>query len=213
MQLASIRSYVERIRPPRALYCEFPLGRPLGKPGDHAFQRHVLTTALRLLERPSGPVLEDFPERIADESAVPLACALPARYDPELPAAVEEARGLRAAYERQLACSGRTNVGHVVDADGIPGAVEAIVRIADGTPLDQADLPGSTRAVGLDIRAYYEEAALALVDHVPGARQAESWFFRKTETGAALKRAQIALREAGETEGIWRFLVPVTQST
>lgn len=201
------------MRPPRALYCEFPLGRPLGKPGDAAFQRRVLTAGLRLLERPAGPVLEDFPERIEDESSAPLACPLPLRYDPDLPAAVDEARGLRAAYERQLARSGRTNVGHAVGADRIPEAIEAIVRIGDGTPHEQADLPGSTRAIGLDIRAYYEEAALALTDHVPGARQAESWFFRQTEAGAAVKRAQVALRQAGAAEGIWRFLVPVTQSS
>ncbi len=138
------------------------------------FQRRVLEAALTLLDRPAGPVLENFPERIEDESAAPLACALPPRYDPNLPAAVDEARGLRPAYERQRGRSGRTNVGQAVDADLIPEAVAAIVRIADGTPLEQADLPGSTRALGLDIRAYYEEAAIALTGHIPGARQAES---------------------------------------
>ena len=199
------------MRPPRALYCEFPLGRPLGKPGDASFQRRVLLAALALLARPEGPVLEDYPERIEDGSASPLACALPPRYDPDLPPAVDEARGLRAAYDRQLRGSGRTTVGQAVAADGIPDAVAAVVRIAEGTPLEEAGLPGSTRAVGLDIRAYYEEAALALADHVPGARQAESWFFRQTETGKMLKRAQAALRESGAREPVWRFFVPATQ--
>lgn len=115
-------------------------------------------------------MLEDFPERIEDESAAPLACTLPPRFDPHAPAAVAEARGLRPAYERQLSRSGRTNVGHAVDADHVSDAIAAIVRVADGTPIDQADLPGSLRALGLDIRAYYEEAAIALSDHVPGAR-------------------------------------------
>src|SRR5581483_2129988 len=41
VQLASTRSYVERMRPPRSLYCEFPFGRPLGKPGDAALQHRV----------------------------------------------------------------------------------------------------------------------------------------------------------------------------
>jgi hypothetical protein len=211
VQLASIRSYVERMRPPRALYCEFPLGRPLGKPGDPEFQRRVLEHALALFERGSGPVLEDFPERIEDESANPIACALPPRHDPDLPPAVDEARGLRAAYERQLRRSGRTNVGHAVDAEGVPEAIAALLSIAEGTPLEEAALPGSPRALGLDIRAYYEEAALAIAEHVPGARQAESWFFRETQTGTVLKRAQAALRDAGHPEGVWRFLVPSTQ--
>lgn len=213
MQLASIRSYVERMRPPRALYCEFPLGRPLGRPGDVAFQRRVLEAALTLTSRPQGPVLEDFPERIEDESAAPLVCALPPRYDSALPAAVDEALGLRAAYERQFGRSGRTNVGHAVDADRLPEAITAIVRIADGTPLEQADLPGSLPALGLDIRAYYEEAAIALSDHTPGARQAETWFYKETEAGAALKRAQQVLRQTGASEATWRFLIPSTQNT
>ena len=211
VQLASIRTYPERIRPPRALYCEFPLGRPLGRPGDPVFQRRVLEAALRLLQRPEVPVLEDFPERIEDDADSPLACPLPPRHDPELPAAVDEARALRAAYERQLARSGRTTVGQAVDAEGIPDAVAALVRIADGTTLEEAGLPGSTRAVGLDVRAYYEEAALAIADHVPGARQAESWLFQRTETGSVLLRAQAALREHGAPEPIWRFLLPATQ--
>jgi hypothetical protein len=206
VQLASIRSYAERMRPPRALYCEFPLGRPLGKPDDPQFQRRVLEAAFALLERSLGPVLEDFPESIEDASAQPLSCPLPPRYDPALPPAVGEARALRPAYERQLARSGRTNVGQAVDADGIPDGVAAILRLVDGIPLDQAGLPGSPRQLGLDIRAYYEEAAMALAEHVPAARQAESWFYRETEAGTALKRAQAVLRDAGAPPSVWRFL-------
>lgn len=213
VQLASIRSYPERLRPPRALYCEFPLGRPLGRPGDPDFQRRVLLAALALLERREGPVLDDFPEPIEDEAATPLACPLPPRHDPALPPAVDEACALRPAYERQLGRSGRTTLGQAVDADGIPDAVAAIVRLADGTPLEEAGLPGPLRAVGLDVRAYYEEAAAALANHVAGARQAESWFYRETETGAALLRAQAALREAGAPESVWRLLLPSTQAS
>src|ERR1035437_3205814 len=38
------------------------LGRPFGVPNDAAFQRKVILAVLRLLERDTGPVLEDFPE-------------------------------------------------------------------------------------------------------------------------------------------------------
>ena len=37
--LGSNLSVVERMHPPRVLHCEFPLGRPLGKPGDAEFQQ------------------------------------------------------------------------------------------------------------------------------------------------------------------------------
>jgi hypothetical protein len=212
VQLASIRSYPERMRPPRALYCEFPLGRPLGRPGDPVFQRRVLDAAFALLARPSVPVLEDFPESIADESDQPLACPLPPRHDPDLPLAVDEALGLRPAYERQLRHSGRSNVGYVIGPNQVPDALAAFERIADGVPLEDAGLPSDPRQTALDIRAYYEEAGMALADHVPGARQAESWLYRKTQAGSVLKRAQAALREAGAEHGVWFYLVPSTQA-
>jgi hypothetical protein len=212
VQLASIRSYVERMRPPRALYCEFPLGRPLGKPGDAEFQRNVLEAAFALLDRESGPVLEDFPERIdGDATAAPLACSVPPQHAASGVPEVDEVRALRPAYERQLAASGRTNVGHAAGADDIAGAVAAIVRVADGIGLEAAGLPGPLRQTGLDIRAYFEEAAIALAGHVPEARQAESWFFRTTKTGATLKRAQAVMRDSGAPREAWYFLVPVTQ--
>jgi hypothetical protein len=211
VQLTSIRSYAERIRPPRALYCEFPLGRPLGRPNDPRFQRRVLEAALALLERPSGPVLEDFPETIADEAGAPLDCRIPPRHDPDAPPAVDEARGLRSAYERQLAASGRTNVGHVIGPDAVPGALSALLALTDGKPLEESGLPADLRLLGLDIRAYYEEAAIALAGHVPAARQAESWLFRRTEAGKLLKRAQVALRQSGAPRATWFYLVPSTQ--
>ena len=61
--ISLIRPQTENTRPPRALWVPFELGRPFGPPGDPAFQRRVLLAALRLLERPDGPVLlEDFPD-------------------------------------------------------------------------------------------------------------------------------------------------------
>lgn len=61
--IASVRVQAEKTRPPRALWTTSQLGRPLGEPGDVAFQTRVLTAALRLLERTDGPViLEDFNE-------------------------------------------------------------------------------------------------------------------------------------------------------
>jgi len=61
-QISLVREHTAALNPPRALWVPFVLGRPFGAPNDSAFQRKVLLAALRLLERDSGPVLEDFPE-------------------------------------------------------------------------------------------------------------------------------------------------------
>jgi len=50
------------MRLPRFLWVGFALGRPFGAPHEPDFQRRVLGAALSLLERSSGPVLEDFPD-------------------------------------------------------------------------------------------------------------------------------------------------------
>ncbi|MEX1302883.1 MAG: hypothetical protein AB1Z16_12040 [Desulfotignum sp.] len=52
--------------PPRALWVPFVLGRPLGRPGDPAFQMRVTLAALALLESETGPVLIDFPDNAPD---------------------------------------------------------------------------------------------------------------------------------------------------
>ena len=199
----------ERMRPPRVLHCEFPIGRPLGKPNDAAFQHDVLRRAFALLERESGPVLEDHPETIvADEQ--PISCPMPARFDPDLPPAVDEARGIRAAYDRSRARRGVTNVGRAMDADGVPEALAALQQIADGAEWKSVPLPGkNTVAVSLDIRSYYEEAALELTDGPdPGPRGAEAWFFEKTEAGAMLLAARAEVKRQGAQHGIWFYMAP-----
>ena len=142
------------MQPPRALFCEFPLGRPLGKPGDAEFQHDVLAQAFAMLDAETGPVLENHPEVIeADET--PLSCALPPRFDPSLPAAVDEAKGMRKAFDRALQRRGVTSVGRVVDPDGLPGALQILDDIVNGTHWKEAGIPGSnTTALCHDIRTY-----------------------------------------------------------
>lgn len=206
-----MRGQTERLRPPRALHCPFPLGRPLGRPGDPAFQHRVLRHALSLLGQPSGPVLDDFPEAIAATDAA-LACPVPGgRPGGDVPAPVAEAIALRDAYDRGVARRGRTLVGRAVDADGVPGAVAALVRVAAGVPLDEAGVPGDPVAVALDVRAYYEEAAAELAGTVPAAREAENWLFQRTRTGRALRVAQARMAKAGLPPPLWFALVPETQ--
>lgn len=207
--ISLIRPHTEKLKPPRALHCEFPLGRPLGKPGDDEFQRRVLREAFGLLLESEGPVLRDFPETVAAAADEPLSCALPPRMNEDKPAAVDEAIGLRPAYDRAVAKHGRTNVGRAIDADGIPAAIEGFLRIGEGTPWTEAGLKGFPMDLAKDLESYYQEAATALEGHIPSARSAESWFYNRTEAGAALKRAKQAFRD--QKAPFWFYLTPMTQ--
>ncbi len=48
------------VRPPRALSVPWPLGFPLGAPGDAKLQRAVLLRLLGLLGRDDVPLIESF---------------------------------------------------------------------------------------------------------------------------------------------------------
>lgn len=202
--LVSNRVVAEKMHPPRALYGEFPLGRPLGKPGDAAFQRDVLLRAFALLDSPEVPVLVDHPE-IIEIDDTPLACALPPRYDTSVPAAVDEARALRPAWDRTHERLGITSVGRVTDADGIPDLVQRLVRIADGEAWDAVGLPGDPVSCAHDLRTYYEEAAVALADDVTGG-SVEVWFSEVTEAGQALLAARRRMKDQDAPFTLWFYM-------
>ena len=202
-----MRFIVEKMRTPRALYVDFPLGWPVGQPLDADFQHRVLQAALALLARPGGPVLEDFPERIESQPGEPLSCPMPARFNPDLHPAVDEAQALRNAYDRAVKKNGRTSVGRVITADQIPEALEKFVRIAEGEPWDQQGL-GLIMMVVHDIRAYYEELAFEIADGPIAAYGAERWFFDETEAGKVLISARRSMRQAGAPHAQWYFITP-----
>ncbi len=206
--LSSVREMTVKVAPPRALHCEFPLGRPLGRPNDPAFQLDVLSSAFALLDARSGPVLVDYPEVIeADDQ--PASCALPPRFDPLLPPAVDEANGLRRAYDRARARRGVTSVGRAIGADDVPAALAVFDAIAHGADWKSAGIPGgNTTAVCHDIRTYYEEAATELVDGPARGRAIESWYFERTEAGATILAARAAMRDSGAKFPVWFYMTP-----
>lgn len=207
VMLSLVRDTAVRLRPPRVLHCDFPFGRPLGRPRDPAFQRRVLDEAFALLDRSEGPVLEDFPEQIEDEGDAPIACTVPPRVSTGQSAAVEEALAYRPAYDRQLAHSGRTLVGRVISSDDIPAIVEWFEGFVETRQWEPSRLPGTPPDVAMDVRAYYEEAALELSART-AARSVEAWFFRETRTGKLLLAVQSALREQGEPRDVWSGIAP-----
>ena len=150
-----------------------------------------------------------FPEAIDDDGTEVVACTLPPRDHPDLHPAVDEARGLRHAYDRAVDRFGeRAGAGRTVDADGVPAALEALIRVIDGTPWKEAGIPGIPARVAQDIRGYYETAALALADEPPAAYAATRWFFDETAAGGVVLAARAAMRDADVKQPIWFYMAP-----
>ena len=178
-----MREHTEIVRPPRALWVTFELGRPLGIPDDAPFQRRVAKAALDLLARTDGPLIADYPEHVevpADFSgwACPISLA-PAEVD-SLAAEIDR---LAAWHDRAVAAQGRTTVG--VSGLDMPTAGALVTKALDG------DLPPAQalkEAID-DLRAYYLEAASAFPDPgTPATRK--KWFWEETR----LAKAMLALQ-------------------
>ena len=193
-----VRPHMERIRPPRGVWAPFQLGRPLGEPGDPAFQRRVLSQALALLERRDGPViLEDFPDDPPNwfDTAGWVAPDLPSLGTPATPSGWEaalshEMAALRPVWQRAQARFGRTTLG--LSGQAPEHWPEFVGRfLAGDLPLVP---PHATAALAVrflcdDIKAMYSEAAQA-DGTPPSSRQIDTWFWSVTLAGRLL----IALR-------------------
>jgi hypothetical protein len=202
VSISLIRPQTENTRPPRALWVPFELGRPFGPPSDPVFQRRVLLTALRLLERADGPVLlEDFPDddsrRQPDPNWQP----------PPIPASTGEGGGelLAAGLQAEvLALSGahqrweeryrRTTVG--VSGSAIGDAAAYVAEWLRGnspeSPREGFSAPLLLRFAIDDLKAYALEAAAAGSTN-PSSRQLGDWLWNETATGAAIHALRAAL--------------------
>ena len=56
--ISLIREQSEAVRPPRALWVPFALGRPLGMADDAEFQTEALRAALEMLATATEPTIE-----------------------------------------------------------------------------------------------------------------------------------------------------------
>ena len=205
--ISLVRENAASLQPPRTLWVSFPLGRPLGVPGDPAFQHRVINAGLDLLSRSNGPVLEDFPEDApqADAEEAP-ACPVSFGTDEttwqgRLNA---ELSSLAPWYQIGLRRrDGRTLVG-VCNSD-IP---EIIKRFAED--LDADHLPTDLRwfkAAIEDAKSYYLEALTAQ----PGtydAKQTYATLWHETQLGAALRQFHDGFLADAKLEGFARIVLP-----
>jgi hypothetical protein len=190
--------HTETIKPPRALWVTFDLGRPLGVPNNAGFQKRVLLSALKLLEEASGPVLRDFPEdapanREADGTwACPVNLARKKidlnNADALRAAFKKESVELRSWYDLALKKNQRTTVG--VSGFEINQVVEFIGAFIDNVPDNprhDISLPFSLNFAVDDLKAYYYEAAAAQPGSAsPTAEELDDWFWGQTAAAKVL---------------------------
>jgi hypothetical protein len=192
-----IRWQMEQVRAPRGLWTPFELGRPLGEPGDAAFQTRVLMQALRLLERTDGPViLEDFPDDPPNWTDTPdwqppLTPADPPGTEGEELARLEtEMARIAPVWEQAQRRLGRTTVGlSGLDPSQWPDFFAALLRGKLPVSAMHNTTALAARFLCDDLKAMYSEAAQA-VGKAPSSRQIENWFWHSTVAARVLFAAR-----------------------
>jgi len=203
-QISLIRRHTELTKPPRALWVSFELGRPLGVPNDPIFQKRVLLAALKLLEAPSGPVLEDFPEDapVSSDEITTLACPVNFVQDrvdlgetEQLCVAFQrEMASMRPWYDMAVEKHGRTTVGvSGIALDTIDDFICSFLRDGEpANPRDDISLPSTLKLATDDLKAYYFEGITAQPGQEAVSSQILSdWFWEETVAGRVL----LALKE------------------
>ncbi|MBC8018849.1 MAG: hypothetical protein H7X83_10070 [Verrucomicrobia bacterium] len=191
-QISLIREHTEIMKPPRALWVPFELGRPFGVPGNATFQTRVVVSALELLEVPEGPVLADFPDDAPDSAAPATSLACPVNFaspmgdmtttDQLLEAFRNEAADLNNWYDLALRKRERTTAG--ITGLSLTEIVEFFVSFIGGSrgvsPLVDVPVATALRLSTEDLKAMYFEGIVAQPG-VPGdSAYLANWFWGET---------------------------------
>jgi hypothetical protein len=200
--ISLIREHTEVMQPPRALWVPFPLGRPLGVPHDAAFQTKVLQALLKLFERTSGPILEDFPDDAPPDPAWTSGDtqgeACPVFFDSPSPS--EQSEELLAVLLNELnqlapwhALSAKRRGASAFGLASQTSTTLArqLVALTQSSTTQPSDWHAAKLAVD-DLRTFYEEAAASQPSPLPPAALSQ-WFYTRTQLGGLLK----TLRQLG----------------
>ena len=180
----------------------FELGRPVGAPGNPAFQARVLREALSLLERTEGPVLEDFPddEPPGDAPEMPLACPVSFAADVDaldsesklLSAFRAEAAGLRDWYDEAVRQRGRTTANSTgLAPDVVVDFVAAFARDEEpANPVPSVPLGMALKMATEDLKAYYNESVTGQPGRATDVISLEEWFWNETAAARVLNQVR-----------------------
>jgi len=195
-QISLVREHSEAIKPPRALWVPFELGRPLGQPNDAEFQKRVLRACLGLLEAESGPVLEDYQEDIPAGSAgydfTGMSCpidlhSVPSNDSELTRSLVQEIGQIAPWYELAVDQRQRTTVG-ISELDILDAArflSDFIEDPSSPSPRPEMEVGPMLKHTSEDLKAFYSEAMSAQ----PGMSSSlvvENWLWNETVLGKVL---------------------------
>lgn len=228
-QISLIAEHTQTIRPPRALWVPFQLGRPLGAPDHPEFQRKVALAALNLLEAEQGPVLESFPEEAPDaaqkDEEQSAAWSCPVSFSPPS-GEMSEMEGLAASLHREVAelrpwydlgleRRGRTALV-TFEPESTAGLLEEFLTLDEPTSAGEEQPPAvALRLAAQDLKAFYFEAAISRPGaEIPDSRVFSSWFWKETAAGKALDAIRKKFKDSPDKDlGLTAkmFLVPMPQ--
>lgn len=197
--ISLIREQTEAVRPPRALWVPFALGRPLGSADDPEFQKQVIRASLGMLATATEPTIEDYPIEAPEEAdSEQWVCPVSFRVadDTSFTARlVAEVTRLSPWTAETRATRGRTLFGV---SGAKPDQVEILARALGGIadhgdvtrPPKEKDLewnfsmPLLIRHMADDLRTFYHEAIASQPG--PGAPNHDAltaWIFGDTGSG------------------------------
>lgn len=171
----------------------------MGVPNDKEFQSNVLTAALKLLDAPGGPIIEDYNVEApaSDGKLTTLACPVVlgggekqlSDIEKLIESFKEEITGLRQWYDMAVEKRGRTTVG----ASGMaPKEIGDFVSklISGQTPENPRQNIAMGYSINLaidDLRAYYSEAITAQPgQESPTSHVLNHWFWTETSASKAI---------------------------
>jgi hypothetical protein len=188
-----VREHIEVIKPPRAMWLNFPMGRPLGKPNNPVFQTKLIRAVFKLLDTPTGPVLENFPDTIPVNTGR-MGYALPPEHilttddigdvDALVVEVQTEIEGLLSSYESALAARGRTTVGasELAIKDYAPYIGEFVKGDKPRSPRKGMTPIPLLKLVVEDLNAYYTETRTHR-DDIDDFELLGKWFWEESKAG------------------------------
>lgn len=191
-QISLIREHTLKMLVPRALWVSFPLGRPLGKPGDATFQKGVIEKALSLLERDQGPILEDYPYDVESDNSIPSLPACPVDFtlyndspdqiDHLLNQLSAEINSMTSWLTLSKTRRNRTTSGvSGVSQDQLASFLSDFLRDKSvGTSCEAAYLADQLRLAVEDLKAFYFDALSARSEDISDPATFSDWFWQKT---------------------------------